>query len=260
MHPFIDLFGFQLGTYGVAIALGVGATYFLTTFLGKRSPIGEDNATTLLVAAIFGAFGGAKLLAVLVEGSVDLRSGGVYLGGFIGVVISALIVVKWKRLPLAASLDLMTPVGTIGHFFGRIGCLLAGCCYGRPTDGALALQFPKGSGAYQALVHNNPALIHGEHTVGLVPTQLYEALFELGLTGLFVTMLLRKARPGLTFSLYFIGYAVFRFIIEYWRFDPERGYAIQGVLSTSQFISLIIFAAGCFGLWRALRPGSAAKS
>jgi len=249
MHPFIELFGFKISSYGAAVSAAIGATYFLTVFLGRRLKIGENSATTLLVAAIFGAFGGSKLLALIVEGKVDLAAGGVYYGGFIGVIAAILIAARFSKVPWIDALDWASPVGALGHFFGRLGCLFAGCCYGKPTESGVGVHFAQESVAYKTLTTVEPTLIAGDHTVPLIPTQLFEALFELSLAGLFTFLLLRKVRPGLVATLYCLLYGGFRFGIEVFRFDPERGYVVEGLLSTSQFISVALLAAGGFGLW-----------
>ncbi|MBN2360428.1 MAG: prolipoprotein diacylglyceryl transferase [Deltaproteobacteria bacterium] len=136
----------------------------------------------------------------------------------------------------------------------------AGCCYGKPTASAIGMRFPSSSVAYQTLKQTHPSLIVGDHTVALIPTQLIEALFELGLAGIFIAMLLRRARPGLVCGCYAVCYASFRFAVEYFRFDPERGYVIAGVLSTSQFLSIGLFGGGVWILWRAFRVSDRAAA
>jgi len=259
MLPSLNLFGLTIPLYGLCVAIAVVVGYNLSSLLGKRHSIGADHATTLYVAALPGAFIGVKTLEVIVEGRFDPRAGGVFLGGAIGVMLTTIAVARWKKLSMLAALDLMSPVGAINHFCGRLGCLFAGCCYGRPTESAIGMQFPTSSIAYQTLWQVHPELVAGTHTVALIPTQLIEALFELGLAGVLIALLLRKLRPGLVFGCYACGYALFRFVIEYYRFDPERGYLIDNVLSTSQFISIALFGVGAWTLWHARRPVRVAK-
>jgi phosphatidylglycerol:prolipoprotein diacylglycerol transferase len=150
MHPVIDLFGLALPAYGVFISIGILAMYNLAAFLGKRTDIGENNATTLMVASLFGGFIGAKGLEVVVEGTFSLRSGGVFLGGLIGMGIATVVTARLVKIPLIEALDFMTPIGTVGHFLGRLGCLFAGCCYGVPTTSSLGIHFAHDSVAYAA--------------------------------------------------------------------------------------------------------------
>jgi phosphatidylglycerol:prolipoprotein diacylglycerol transferase len=111
---------------------------------------------------------------------------------------------------------------TVAHAFGRIGCFFAGCCYGKPTDSFLGVQFPK-----------LPVPVH--------PTQLYEAAFLFFLFGSFSYLLLRRNfRHNL--SLYLISYGVFRFAMEFLRND-HRGALVSG-LSPSQFWSILMVVLG----------------
>ena len=141
-----------------------------------------------------------------------------------------------------------TPVGAFGHFFGRMGCFFAGCCYGTPTDSALGVRMVEGSGAYQVLSRMQPPLVEAGRTVPLVPTQAMEAVFELLLAAALSALLLRRPRPGSVFFGYMLCYPVFRFAIETVRFDPERGTVLGGLLSTSQALSVAFFALGVGGI------------
>jgi phosphatidylglycerol:prolipoprotein diacylglycerol transferase len=124
---------------------------------------------------------------------------------------------------------MFAPGIALGHVIGRLGCLMAGCCYGLPTNVPWAVTFTDPFAAANVGTPLNQPL----H-----PTQLYEAGAEL-LILVFLLATERKGRtfPGRTFWSYMFLYAVSRFIIEFYRGD-ERG-LVMG-LSTSQFISLIL--------------------
>src|SRR5205814_7376401 len=147
--------------------------------------------------------------------------------------ILAVIVAFWyihrHRLPFWTTCDVFAPGIALGHVTGRLGCLAAGCCYGKPTDVAWAITFTN------PLASSNVGTPLG---VPLHPTQIYEAGAEL-LILIFLLATERKGRPfaGRTFWLYMLLYAVSRFIIEFYRGD-ERG--MVGMFSTSQFISLLL--------------------
>lgn len=132
-------------------------------------------------------------------------------------------------------IDIMSPGLVVAHAFGRIGCLSAGCCYGRPTDA------PWGIKLFSDLVDET------HRGIPLHPTQLYEssALFIL-YAGLMYIFKHRKfdGQVGLT---YFMLYPIIRSIIEVFRGDSIRGFVIDGILSTSQFISILVFA-GAFAM------------
>jgi phosphatidylglycerol:prolipoprotein diacylglycerol transferase len=157
-----------------------------------------------------------------------VRAGGVFYGGLIAAVGVALWLVRRYELPMWTTADLFAPGIALGHVIGRFGCLLAGCCYGRPTSMPWAVTFTDPVAA---------ANVGTPLGIPLHPTQLYDAGAEL----LILVVLLateRKGRPfpGRTFWLYILLYGISRFIIEFFRGD-DRG-MILGV-STSQFVSLV---------------------
>ena len=153
----------------------------------------------------------------------------------------------------------------LGHALGRMGCFFAGCCWGAPSDVPWALQFPAESVAYG--VGEVPR--HGDHTVALHPTQLYEVI---GLLLLFGVLLAIRRRRGIEppwrqVSRYAIGYGLLRCVVEAFRGDPSRGLLFEGraplvagwlglpaeqplLLSVSQAIALAMVALGLWGLRR----------
>jgi phosphatidylglycerol:prolipoprotein diacylglycerol transferase len=151
----------------------------------------------------------------------------------------ALWLVRRYRLPMWTTADLFAPGIALGHVIGRLGCLLAGCCYGIPTNVPWAVTF------------TDPAAATNVGTplgVPLHPTQLYDAGAEL----VILAYLLRTERrgtpyPGRTFWQYMCLYAISRFVIEFFRGD-ERGMAWG--LSTSQIVSLAIVPLALFMLVR----------
>ena len=189
---------------------------------------------------IISALVGAKLLLLVVDYRpflanprtiVDLlRSGGVFYGGLIAAVTVALVYIWRHRMPMWTTTDVFAPGIALGHVVGRLGCLLAGCCFGRPTSVPWAISF-----------HDPNAFATSGTPLGvsLHPTQLYEA----GAEALILAFLLafeRRGRPfpGRTFWSYMLLYGVSRFIIEFYRGDP-RG-TVFDALSTSQFVSVIL--------------------
>jgi phosphatidylglycerol:prolipoprotein diacylglycerol transferase len=144
------------------------------------------------------------------------------------------------RVSIARAADAGAPGLALGHAVGRIGCLLGGCCYGRPVDP----QFPLAVHLWGAWRH---------------PVQLYEAA---GLVLLAIaTALAPRAltrRPGATFLAYLGGYACLRLVVEHWRGDDvERGFVVPGLISTSQLIALALLVAGTTLLYRVIRKGAA---
>jgi phosphatidylglycerol:prolipoprotein diacylglycerol transferase len=157
-----------------------------------------------------------------------VRAGGVFYGGLIGAFLVGLWLVGRYKLPVWKTADIYAPGVALGHVVGRLGCLMAGCCYGKATDVAWGITFTSQIAAENAGTPLNQSL----H-----PTQLYDAGAEL-LILILLLVFERRGRPfpGRTFWLYILLYAISRYIVEIYRGDP-RG-AVWG-LSTSQFVSVI---------------------
>jgi phosphatidylglycerol:prolipoprotein diacylglycerol transferase len=263
MYPVLFEVGrFPIYAYGLLLA----AAYLLGLQLAVRRArargLDGTRVMDLGIWVIVSALVGAKLLLLAVDfehfrsNPAELlslvRSGGVFYGGLALAVPVALIFARRAGLPIWTTADAFAPGIALGHVVGRLGCLMAGCCYGRPT------QVPWG------ITFTNPAATENAGTplgVPLHPTQLYEAGAEL----LILVMLLafeRRGRPfpGRTFWAYMLLYAISRFGIEFYRGDP-RG--MIGALSTSQFISILLVPLSIAMLvWlgrRAPAPGATSK-
>ncbi len=172
---------------------------------------------------------------------------------FYGGLIAAIVVCIWQlrkhRLPLWSSGDLFAPGIALGYMVGRLGCLMAGCCYGKPTDVPWAVTFTDPAANFNVGTPLN---------VALHPTQLYES--GAGLVILVALLLLEKRPghfPGRTFWSFAFLYAVLRFIIEFFRGD-DRG-LVFNLLSTSQFISVVLAPLSIFMLWYLSRPARPAE-
>lgn len=158
--------------------------------------------------------------ASALSSSFWLGGGFVFYGGLLGAGAFVLIFsVVLKKFP-PERLHLLVPTLAWGHALGRMGCFLAGCCYGSPTD------VPWGVLMHQASRH---------------PVQLYEA-FGLAIIGGLASHMIRRTAPGsCVIGLYLLSYPILRFVDESFRGDWARGFI--GPLSTSQVISVGIFLA-----------------
>src|SRR5262249_43725737 len=147
MHPIL----FQIGSwpvysYGVLLALAYLAGLQLAVVRARRAGVDSARIMDLGIYLIIAALVGAKLMLILVEWDYFraqprellslARTGGVFYGGFIAAFLTAAWLVRRYKLKLWPTADLMAPGIALGHVIGRFGCLLAGCCYGRPTTAA----------------------------------------------------------------------------------------------------------------------------
>ena len=175
----------------------------------------------------------------------DLLSGSGFV--FYGSLLLAIPIMLWYfrkiKIPVWGMLDVMAIVTCIVHCFGRLGCFMAGCCYGVPTNSFLGVIFTDSKCQAEPL-----------HTA-LHPTQLYEA------TLIFIIMIAlwmnqsRKQFDGQLFLVYLISYAFGRGVLELFRGDIQRGFVIENILSNSQFISLLVIGVALFFYIRLQRKG-----
>lgn len=237
MHPFVHFLGLTLPAFGLMMCCGMLSALGLLFFTRRYSNFSEDDVLTATLYAIICGIVGAKLLywitelkSIIANPAVFqnmILSGFVFYGSLIGGLLGVLWFCKRNKKGFFAVADLFLPALTLGQAFGRIGCFLAGCCYGQPATGWLSVTFPAGCAA--------PA------GVPLVPTQLLESAFLFILTVILVWILSLKKTPGTVSGWYAVLYGVWRFIIEFYRAD-ERG--AVGALSTSQFIGVFVILVG----------------
>jgi len=156
------------------------------------------------------------------------RGGLVYYGGLIGAALACLLYARVKHLPLWKLADVLAPSIALGSVFGRTGCLLNGCCYGRACTLPWAIHFPPGHETYPNGVH---------------PTEIYDALLNLVLYLGLAWLFRRKKFDGQVFAAYLMCYAVTRSIVESFRGDYTPVH-LHGGLTPAQLVSIGIFAAG----------------
>ena len=253
MFSHFELLGREVPMYFICALAGAAAiALFLVSqciFPRKAPPcIQPQDSFFMLLYALIGAVIGAKLLYLVISADVYwvaeldfwdnlkrlffiiLGSGMVFYGGLIGALLGALCYVLHYKTPVSTMLDLGFAGVPLFHAFGRIGCFLAGCCYGVEYHGALAVTFPDdNSGGAPAGVE-------------LLPVQLIEAALNLILWAALTAVYRRTSRRWLTSGLYLVSYGTMRFILEFFRGDLIRGSIL--FLSSSQFIGIFVVAAG----------------
>ena len=241
MHPILFEFGrFSIYSYGVLLAAAYLVGLQFALMRARARGLDPARVMDLGIWIIVSALVGAKLMLLVVnfrQFTADprelvslARSGGVFYGGLIAGVGVALWCIRRYRLPLWTTTDVFAPGIALGHAVGRLGCLMAGCCYGRPGSVPWAITF------------RDPAAAANVGTplgVPLHPTQLYEAGAEAVIL-IILLALERRGRPfpGRTFWTYVLLYGGSRFAIEFFRGD-SRG-LVFGAVSTSQFVSIIL--------------------
>lgn len=241
MHPVLfEVGGITIYSYGFLIAVGIIAAVAYMFFQGRKDVgLTFDQANTLFLLIFIAAFIGGKVFLLLEDPSRYLSKpaalfvgrGFVFYGSFLFAIPTMLWFFNKHKLNTHKMLDVMAVVTCIVHMFGRIGCFFAGCCYGKPTQGPLGVTFT--SEACPAPL-NTP----------LIPTQLLEAGFIfLVMTALLIIKRNYQKFYGQLFLLYLILYAIGRSVLEIFRGDVARGFIIDGYLSHSQLIALLVVTA-----------------
>ncbi len=257
MYP--NLFG-DIPVYFVMALVGFAAAFMLAYFRRKAYEYRIIDLISMLCASVVGIIVGSKLLFVITEipaliqhnfsweiiNKRVINSGLVFYGGLIGALFCIYLLAKYTKSDASKMLNFFSPCCSAFHIFGRIGCLLEGCCYG--IESSVGLPMPQfyadGSVKY----------------INRIPVQLYEAIILVLITVILVGYEVysqKKQRPFNILPLYIALYAPARFVLEYLRGDILRGVfeiklnysttdgSFAGVftLSTSQIISLILIAA-----------------
>lgn len=259
MHPILIDFGFfQLPSYGVLLATAVIVALGTLRLRADRAGMDGTRLVDFGLWLVIWALIGAKLLLVLVElpryvrdpASLfgTIRAGGVFLGGFVAAVVAAIILLRRYQLPALASFDVLSPSLALGHAIGRIGCLLAGCCWGASCDLPWAITYTDPVAAH------NLGTPLGQH---LHPFPVYSSLFNFGLYLLLAAYFKRRPAAGRVFGTYLVFYGVGRFLLEWTRGDAVRGFVFGGLFSTSQLISLALILTGAgLHLWISRRSAA----
>ena len=241
MHPI----AFYLGSlpvrwYGVMMALAFLAGLWTATRRARLANVSGDVIADVTLWLMAGSIIGARFVYVTTYWHTEfagqpfsevfmIQHGGlVYYGGLIGAMISGLGYLFLKKQPVWKIADILAPSVALGSVFGRIGCLLNGCCFGRACDLPWAIHFPADHETHGAAVH---------------PTEIYDALLNLALYFFLAWLFRRKKFDGQIFSTYLIVYAVFRSIVEYFRGDYPTDHVHAG-LTSAQLVSVPIFVAG----------------
>ena len=251
MHPIlIDLGFFQLPSYGVLLVSGVALALVTARLRADRAGMDGSLVVRFGLWLVIWALLGAKLLLIAVDlprfiaNPVELvriaRAGGVFLGGFIAAIAAAVVLLRLYELPALKTFDVLVPSLALGHGVGRIGCLMAGCCWGGRCYLPWAITYT------DPIVQRLGTPLH----TSVHPFPAYAALFNFGLYLFLAGVYRRTPAPGRVFASYLALYGVGRFLLEWTRGDAARGFVLGGALSTSQAISLLLIVVGvALHLW-----------
>lgn len=244
MHPILfEVGSFTIYSYGFCIAVGALAGFSYMYWQGKKQfGLTFDQSNTLFIMLVLAGVAGGKLFLIFENPSFYLSQPKKLLSGngfvFYGSLLTAIPIMLWYfkkiKVPVLGMLDVMALVTCLVHGFGRIGCFLAGCCYGLPTESFLGVTFT--SPVCQAEPLNTP----------LHPTQVYEANFIFCLLIGLSFLKSKKKFEGQIFLLYLILYAAGRGVLELFRGDTQRGFLIENILSNSQFIALGVISIAAY--------------
>ncbi|MCL2717511.1 MAG: prolipoprotein diacylglyceryl transferase [Lachnospiraceae bacterium] len=230
--------------YGLMIAIGILVCFFIADRRAKKYGLDPDVIFNVGYLSIIGGFISSKLFYIAMDLPNIIRNGlfwqslishgFIVYGGLIGGVFTAVAYLWIKKIPFLPYFDLAVPSMAVAQAIGRLGCLFAGCCYGRMTDSRFGIIF---SGSSMA-----------PNGIRLIPTQIISSLGNFAIMFALLWYAKRKPKTGRVGALYIILYAVGRFLVEYLRND-YRGSV--GPLSVSQLISIIVLVPGVWLFIRA---------
>lgn len=252
MHPILFRIGpFTLYTYGFMIAVAFLVTISLIYYEAGREGLETAKFADFGFFVIISGIIGARLLYVLTNPSEYLKhplkiimiweGGLIFYGGILAAMVTSIFLLKRYCLPFWQTMDVLAPALALAQAIGRIGCFMAGCCYGRISSLPWSVAF------------NNPNTL-APMGVDLHPTQLYHMFANLTVFSILFYILRKKRRfTGQVFCLYLCLYPVGRFLVEFFRGDSHI--YLLGILNLTQVISIIILLSGIYlYFWRNASP------
>lgn len=248
MYPVLfEIFGFPISTFGVLLAVAFLAGTWLTALRMREIGLDPEQATTMLIYAMVGGIGGAKLyFAVdvsLREGIpftqlLFAREGITFYGGLIGAIGLVILGTRVHRIPTGPFFNCVCLAGAIGQALGRVGCFLVGDDYGRPTDSPFGIAFPQGAPPTLDKVH---------------PTQLYESAWLFAVTAF---LWARRDHSPRLWAEYLMLAGIGRFAVEFLRVNPR---VVLG-MSEAQIIAVTMFTVGALSWLHARRAMAVAAA
>ena len=246
MHPFIEILGLRIPSYGLMMAIALITALLISYFRAKKAKLDLDVFSNMAIIAIICGLAGAYLLYVfvtypikeiwnsIVTGSFEVfKNGGlVFYGAIIAGFLAAFVYLKIKKQRFLDYAACIVPSVPLAHAIGRVGCFLAGCCYGRCIDTPISV------------IYKNPI---GGAPVGVpvFPIQLVESCCNIVIFIILLLYTRKNIKRRSVLFLYMLLYGIERFFLEYGRYDEIRGIFLG--LSTSQWISIAMVVGGIVG-------------
>ncbi len=238
------------------MALAFLAGLWTASRRGVRDGVPGETVLDLGPWLVVGSILGARILYVLTFWREQFaehpfpdiftvwRGGLVYYGGLIGATLACILFARVKRVPLWKLADTVAPSIALGYVFGRVGCLMNGCCYGPACHLPWAITFGEAANG-------------APPGIPLHPTQLYDSLLNLVFYLALAALFRRKKFDGQIFATYLVGYAVLRSLVEVFRGDyPTYQHFLGGWATPAQVVSIGILVAGLLLLALLPRPGA----
>lgn len=255
--PFLHK-GFPVYSYGFMLMVAFFVAIAIARWRAGKEAIDPNKITDLGIYLVCAGILGARVFYVIqyFENYRDnlfsifkvYEGGLVYYGGLFAAVATLFVFARKHRLSFLKILDIVTPSTILGLGFGRIGCFLNGCCFGKVAPHVpWAIQFPRTMDK-TGIIDGSPAFLH-QYELGLVqlsdthalpihPTQLYSFLADVALFFILSVFFGRRKRNGEVFLLFGIGYPIIRFCMELLRNDTPLFF---NLFSIAQIISIPMF-------------------
>lgn len=252
MHPiFIRIGQFPIHWYGVFMALAFLSGFASWVVLGRSRGRSFEHLSDMLFWIMVAGLLGGRLAYVLSDFGYFMthpaeiirvdRGGLIYYGGFIGGTLGLWWFARRHGERLLDLLDFGVTSVPLAHAFGRIGCLMNGCCYGRVWDGVLAVRFPTKSHAWCEHVNAGLRMAHEDGSMPVHPVQVYESAFNILVYIALLFLYKRRRKEGSTMAAYLMIYPVGRFLLEFFRGDLRLRWLN---FSVAQWLSIALFVSG----------------
>jgi len=248
MYPVIRILHFEVDSYIFLYLIAFIVATFLLKHELKRKNYPPYLYALLMITGLAAGIIGSKIYYFFeiwkqfilspLEPLFNIPGSGWY-GGFILGSIAILLILRIKKLPVLETLDVIIPIVPLGQALGRLGCFFGGCCHGIPTNVPWAVSFPNGQYPPSVKVH---------------PTQLYEMLIYLCIFILLWKLRKKEMKNGLKFSLYLLLAGLGRFIVEFYRINPQTPLFR---LTAPQIIAILGMMLGGFIIIYVKRKGAA---